>query len=139
MLGLAAWLAFFGWHWWQVHELMAAGARAHRESWIQFGSAGFVISIAQMNAYLLLLPQWVTAIYLVAALVGFAGWSTPLGTRIGLAACLYLMAFAVVGQSFNQYWGALVAPLLCFGVARLPASIGDLCRAATAHGVCLLR
>ena len=26
MLGLAAWLAFFGWHWWQVHELMAAGA-----------------------------------------------------------------------------------------------------------------
>ena len=91
-----------------------------------------------MNAYLLLLPQWVTAIYLVAALVGLAGWSTPLGTRIGLTVCLYLMAFAVVGQSFNQYWGALIAPLLCFGVARLPASIGDLCRAATAHGVCLL-
>ena len=67
-----------------------------------------------MNAYLLLLPQWVTAIYLVAALVGFAGWSTPLGTRIGLAACLYLMAFAVVGQSFNQYWGCARGPALMF-------------------------
>jgi hypothetical protein len=128
-LGLAAWLVFFGWHWWQVHELMAAGGRAHREGWVQFGGAGFVISTAQMNAYLLLLPQWVTALYLVAALVGFAGWSTPLGTRVGLAVCLYLMAFAVVGQSFNQYWGALIAPLLCFGVARLPASLGELWRA----------
>ena len=43
-----------------------------------------MISTAQMNAYLLLLPQWVTAIYLVAAMVGLAGWNTPLGTRIGL-------------------------------------------------------
>ena len=71
---------------------------------------GFVISIAQMNAYLLLLPQWVTAIYLTAALVGLAGWNTPLGTRIGLAVCLYLMAFAAVGQSFNQYWGRAGRP-----------------------------
>ena len=71
IIGLAAWLAFFGMHWWQVHEWMAAGLRAHRESWVQFGGIGFVISIAQMNAYLLLLPQWVTALFLVAALVGF--------------------------------------------------------------------
>jgi hypothetical protein len=75
-------------------------------------------------------PQWVTAIYLVAAMVGLAGWNTPLGSRIGLSVCLYVMAFAVVGQSFNQYWGSLIAPLLCFGVVRFPASLGDLCRAA---------
>lgn len=130
LIGLATWFAFFGLHWWYVHEWMAAGARAHREGWIQFGGIGFVISTAQMNAYLLLLPQWVTALYLVAALVGFAGWRTPLGVRVGGAACLFLAAFAVVGQSFNQYWGAMVAPLLCFGVARLPVSIRDLWRAA---------
>jgi hypothetical protein len=85
-----------------------------------------------MNSYLLVLPQWVTAVYLVAALTGLAGWNTPLGTRIGLSACLFLGLFAFVGQSFNQYWGALVAPLLCFGVARTPRTLADLWHAATA-------
>jgi hypothetical protein len=130
IVGLAAWLAFFGLHWWQVGGLIAPDARAHRQSWFQFGGAGFVISTVQMNAYLLLLPQWVTALYFVAAMVGFAGWSTPLGTRIGLSACLFVAAFAVVGHSFNQYWGSLIAPLLCFGAARFPASLRDLSRAA---------
>jgi hypothetical protein len=77
------------------------------------------------------LPQWITAIYLVAAMVGMAGWNTPLGTRIGLSTCLFLLAFAFVGQSFNQYWGSLIAPLLCFGVVRFPASLRDLYRAAS--------
>jgi hypothetical protein len=131
--GLFAWLVLFGLHWWRISELIAPGAHAHREGWIRFGGAGFVISTAQMNAYLLLLPQWVTAVYLVAALVGLAGWNTPLGVRIGLSTCVFLAAFAVVGHSFNQYWGSLIAPLLCFGVARLPASLGDLWRAAFFH------
>ncbi len=129
-LGLTAWAAFFVMHWWTVSGLIAADAHPHRQGWIQFGGAGFVISTAQMNAYLLLLPQWVTAIYLVAAMVGLAGWNTPLGTRIGLSTCMYLMAFAVVGQSFNQYWGSLIAPLLCFGVVRFPASLRELWGAA---------
>jgi hypothetical protein len=129
-LGLLAWLTFFAVHWWQVSGLIAAGARAHRQGWIQFGGAEFVIATIRMNAYLLVLPPWITAVYLVAAMVGLGGWSTPLGTRIGLSTCLFVAAFAVVGQSFNQYWGLLVAPLLCFGVARFPASLGDLWQAA---------
>ena len=128
-IGLAAWLAFFGLHWLEVSRWIAPDARAHRESWLRFGGAGFVISTVQMNAYLLLLPQWVTAVYFTAALIGLAGWRTPLGTRIGLTACLFIVAFAVVGQNFNQYWGSLAAPLWCFGVARFPASLGDLCKA----------
>ncbi len=129
-LGLVAWLMFFALHWWEVSGLIAAGARAHRQGWIQFGGAEFVLATARMNAYLLLLPPWVAAFYLVAAMVGMGGWGTPLGTRVGLSTCLFLAAFAMVGQSFNQYWGSLVAPLLCFGVARFPVSLGDLCRAA---------
>jgi hypothetical protein len=129
-LGLLAWLMFFALHWWQLTGLIAAGARAHRQGWIQCGGAEFVFATARMNAYLLLLPPWVAAVYLVAAMVGMGGWSTPLGTRIGLGTCLFLAVFAFVGQSFNQYWGSLVAPLLCFGVARFPASLGDLWRAA---------
>jgi hypothetical protein len=125
-LGLAGWLALFVLHCWQVSAWIGPDARAHEQGWLQFGGAGFVISTAQMNAYLFGLPPWVTPIYLVAAMVGLAGWSTPLGTRVGLSTCAFLMAFAVVGQSFNQYWGCLIGPLLCFGVARFPASLGDL-------------
>ena len=130
MLGLLAWLVFFVLHCWHVSGLITAGAHAHRLGWIRCGGAEFVIATARMNAYLLVLPCWVTVLYLVAAMVGLGGWSTPLGTRIGLSACLYMVAFAFVGQSFNQYWGLLVAPLLCFGVAHFPAAIGDLWRAA---------
>jgi hypothetical protein len=129
-IGLAAWAAFFAWHWSQVSPLIPPDARAHRESWIHYGGAGFVISTIQMNAYLLVLPQWVTAVYFVAAMIGFAGWSTPLGTRFGLTAALFVTCFAVVGQVFNQYWGSLIAPVFCFGVAYCPASLRDLWQAA---------
>ncbi len=131
MAGVAAWAVFFGYHWWRVTPLIPADAHAHPEGWIQFGGLPFVISTAQMTAYLLLLPQWVTALYFVAAMLGFAGWHTPLGERIGLTACLFVLAFAAVGQEFNQYWGSLIAPLFCFGVARFPASLRDLWKAAS--------
>jgi hypothetical protein len=135
LLGLAAWAVFFAVHCHQVGQLIGPHARAHSEGWVQFGGVGFVIALAQMNAYLLLLPQWVTALYLAAALVGFAGWDTPLGQRVGLTACLFLAAFAAVGQEFNQYWGSLIAPLLCFGVARAPGSLRDLWKASVATAI----
>ncbi len=129
-LGLIAWLIFFAWHWWNVSGLIAPDAIAHKHGWIRFGGAGFVLATAQMNAYLLLLPPWATALYFAAAMFGLAGWHTRLGTRIGLSACLYIMVFAFVGQDFNQYWGSIIAPLLCFGIVRFPGSLLHLCRAA---------
>ena len=129
-LGLSAWVVFFAWHWWNVSGLIAPDAIAHKQGWIRFGGAGFVLAMAQMNAYLLLLPPWATALYFAAAMFGLGGWHTRPGTRIGLTACLYVMVFAVVGQDFNQYWGSIIAPLFCFGIVRFPPSLGDLCRAA---------
>ena len=79
---------------------------------------------------LLVLPQAFTAVYLVSGLLGLAGWSSIEGQRIGVTVALYVMAFSIVGQPFNQYWGSMYAPLLCFGVARLPASVADLWHAA---------
>ena len=125
-IGLTAWLLFFATHAWIVSGWILPDARAHPQGWIQCGAAGFVISTAQMNGFLLLMPQWATAVYLAAAVAGLAGWRTLLGTRIGLTVCLYLTAFSVVGQSFNQYWGLLFAPLLCFGLARFFVSVRDL-------------
>ncbi len=83
-----------------------------------------------MNSYLLWLPQGVAAVYFVAAMFGMVGWHTTGGRRITISAALFVLAFSVVGQEFNVYWGLLIAPLLCFGAARVPAALCDLWRAA---------
>jgi hypothetical protein len=127
-LGLLAYAAFFAWHAANVLPLIGADDIAHRGSWLQLGGLPFVLSTCQMNSLLLLLPQWVTAIYFTMALVGLAGWQSPTGQRIGLVVCTYLALLAAVGHPFNQYWGSLFAPLLCFGVARFPATLAELWR-----------
>jgi hypothetical protein len=127
-IGLAAYLAFYAWHAHHVLSLMEAGDHAHPNGWLQFGGAPFVIAVSQMNAYLLLLPQWVSAIYLPLAMLGFAGWNTATGVRAGLTASAFVILFAFIGQPFNQYWGSMVAPLLTLGVAQAPIAIADLIR-----------
>ena len=53
-----------------------------------------------------------------------------MGQRAGLTVCAFAVAFSVAGHEFNQYWGSLMAPLLCFGVVRFPASLRDTVQAA---------
>ncbi|MEX0867354.1 MAG: hypothetical protein WD030_08340, partial [Pirellulales bacterium] len=128
--GIALYLVFFAWHAVQVAAHQPTDGHAHAASWIQLAGAPFVLATAQMNTLLLLSPQWLTAVYLPLALLGFVSWTTDAGQRAGLAAVGYLLLFAVVGQEFNQYWGALTAPLLCLGAGRAPLAMRDLWRAA---------
>jgi hypothetical protein len=130
LIGLLAYGVFFAWHVAHVWALVGPDDRAHLEGWLQFGGAAFVLAVAQMNAFLLLLPQWVTAIYLPLAMLGFASNDSAAGRRAGLTACAFLILFAFVGQPFNQYWGALIAPLLCLGAAQGLDAIADLVRAS---------
>ena len=125
-VGLGAWLLFFAWHWMQVARWMPAGVGLRANAWIQCGGAAFVLSTVRANAYLVLLPAWVAAVYFIAAMIGLAGWNTPFGTRLGLSVAMFVVAFGFVGQEFNQYWGCLIGPLLCYGVVRFPASVSDL-------------
>jgi hypothetical protein len=120
----------FGLHAMQVVPRIAPDARAHNDGWLCFGGAAFVISIVQMNGFLLLLPQWVSGVVLAAAMLGFAGWNSAAGRRAGFAASLYLGLFAVIGQPFNQYWGSLIAPLVCLGIAAAPDALATLWRCA---------
>jgi hypothetical protein len=130
VVGAISYAAFYAWHLTQVVPLIESSARAHSEGWLQLGGAAFVISLVQMNAYLLLLPQWVSALYLVLALLGFASMGEGWGRRAAWTACLYTLAFGVGGQAFNQYWGSVIAPLFCFGAAQGAAALVDVCRAA---------
>jgi hypothetical protein len=129
-VGAIAYAAFYAWHLTQVVPLIETNARAHSEGWLQLGGAAFVISLVQMNAYLLLLPQWVSALYLMLALLGFASMAAGWGRRAAWTACLYTLTFGVVGQAFNQYWGSVIAPLFCIGAAQGLGALVDVCRAA---------
>ena len=148
-LGLSAYTVYFVVHAWNVLGLIQPDDIAHQQGWIQFAGAGFVISTVQMNSYLLLLPQWVSSIYLVLALVGFTAWHSPnneqasdsvgCGSELaGLTAVAYLAAFAVVGQPFNQYWGSLIAPLLCLGAGHGVVACAGLWKVAIADQRCVI-
>jgi hypothetical protein len=124
--GLAAYAVFFGFHISNVLPRITHADTAHADGWIRFGGAGFLISTAQMNAYLLLLPQWVTAIYLACALLGAATWNTSAGRVIALTIATYAIAFSIAGNDFNQYWGSMTAPLFCLAACRAPHALGQL-------------
>ncbi|REK17637.1 MAG: hypothetical protein DWQ37_05940 [Planctomycetota bacterium] len=130
--GLAAYAVYFAWHVWNVMALQTPDATAHEDGWVRFGGLAFLVSLAQMNGFLLTLPQWVSAIYLPLAMLGLASWSSDTGRRTALVTLLFLVLFAVVGQPINQYWGSLIAPLLCLGAARSPWALRDLWLAARA-------
>jgi hypothetical protein len=130
-LGLIAYGVFYYLHVQQVLPRIGAEATAHEGGWIRFGGAGFLIATAQLNAYLLLLPQWVTGIYLAAALLGAATWNTAGGRLIAFTVATYAVAFSIAGNEFNQYWGCQVAPLLCIVAARAPSVLRQAWNAAT--------
>ncbi len=124
--GLVAYAGFFAWHIAQVSALQTGSDIAHEQGWLRLGGLSFLISITQMNGFLLNLPQWVAAIYLPLAMLGLASLSSETGQRAALATLMYVTLFAVVGQPINQYWGSLIAPLLCLGAARAPWAMRDL-------------
>ncbi len=128
---LTAYGVFFALHSLAVGTQMRPGDMAHEQGWLRLGGLPFVISLVQVNAYLLVSPQWLSALYLPAALLGLANWRSHLGGRVQGALCLYLCLFAVVGQPFNQYWGSLIAPLLCFAAARFPRVLKQALAAST--------
>jgi len=128
--GFTVYAALYALHLGQVLPRIAPGDIAQAQGWVRFGGAGFLISTVQMNIWLLLAPQWLAALYLSAALLGAAGWSSPAGKRIAWGVVLYAVAFSIAGQAINQYWGSLTAPLFALSAAAAPAGIARLWRAA---------
>jgi hypothetical protein len=128
IFGLLAFVGFMTWHGLEVMSRISDADRAQATGWVQFGGPAFVMATCRMNTFLRALPTWVAAFYLPLALLGLAGWRGPFGLRTGLTAGAYVAAFAVVGLSFNDYWGLLSAPLLALGVVRAPVSLRDLYR-----------
>jgi len=126
LTGIVAWALFLTMHAVQVAQHRPPDATAHPHGWICWGGLPLLVSMSQVNGYLLLLPRAVAGLYLIAALVGFSRWTTSWGQRVGLTAALYILAFAFVGQEFNQYWGCVISPILALGVAACPRALREL-------------
>jgi len=124
--GLAAYAVFYGIHLTQVLPRIHETAVTQQGSWVQFGGLSFLISTVQMNGILLLMPQWVAALYLACAILGAATWNSPAGRLIGFTLALYIVAFGIVGYDYNLYWGSTIAPLLCLPAARAPGVLRQL-------------
>jgi hypothetical protein len=135
LIGLAAYGLYLLLHALEVASRITSVDFAQHSSWIQFGGVPFILKTARMNALLMIAPLWVTALALPLALLGLAGWPGWLGLRVRLAAGAYIAAFAVVGQSFNAYWGLMYSFFVEFGFVQAPAAVRDLFRAIVRPGL----
>jgi hypothetical protein len=122
-VGIIAYTLFYAGHLIQVLPRITPDAVAHSQSWIAFGGASFVISLVQMNVWLLLLPQWVSGLALAAAAFGWAAAKSEWERRVAVCGLVYLVIFSIVGMPINQYWGAQISPLIALGIGQFPAAI----------------
>jgi hypothetical protein len=120
MIGGCLYLMFYTWHIEQVLWRITPEARAHTQSWLALGGAAFVISLVQMNTWLLVLPQWVSALVLTMTAKTWSRPQTDWEWRLAMTGAMYLVLFGLVGLPFNQYWGSLLAPLIAITLGFVP-------------------
>ena len=117
-----------------IHATIVAGfvTDADRaKSWLAGNGWSFVLSTAQWNGFIALLPGWIVPLLVPLALIGAAAWRGALGLRIALVLAAYCGAFMLVGNADNLYWGIMYAPLLSLGLLHAVPGLRDLVRAAT--------
>lgn len=120
LAGIAAFGVELFIHWSIVSKLITVNDKVLQGGWIVFGGWPFVLTTAQMHPFLLISPSWVTAIILPPALLGLAGWRGASGIRIASTVGIYVLAFLIVGRSFNIYWGLMYALVMPLGLLHLP-------------------
>jgi hypothetical protein len=125
--GLAVYGALMAWHFSLVRAHMRPDDLGR--AWIVFGGARFVLETARWSPFLTIFPAGGVAFVLPFVLLGLGGWRASGASRAALVVFGYLAAFAIAGNPFNDYWGAVYAPLLLFGIMAAPASVRDLAAA----------
>lgn len=124
-VGLAGFVAFLGFHAWMVNAQLTGG-ELKSQGWFFLGGWPFVIKTARANVLLLATPSWVAGLTLPLALLGLAGWSGVVGSRVALTVGIYVAAFLFAGRPIHAYWGLVYAPLLPLGWLFAPRALGDL-------------
>lgn len=130
LVGLVLFVVFMAGHAALVHSRLTAIDAAIEGGWVRFGGVRFLLATTRLNVFVI--SAWTAAFFLPLACLGLASVSSRGGTGplIGLTAAVYLVAFSVVGNSFNDYWGLMTAPLLALGVGYAPTALWRLLVAA---------
>ncbi len=129
-VGLAAFAVYYAWHYVSAMSLIGPADRAYPDGWLQWGGIMFDLGTASFNGAFLLLPYWVTAIYLPVAVLGLLAWPAKAAVRVAATVLGFLVLFSMFGKPVNTYWGSLYTPLLAFGLPWVPFALRDLFRAA---------
>ena len=124
---------YVGWH---AEQTAAATGMAERPSPTWLGSGGWAAAVmmVQMTGPLRLMPDWLSALIVPVALIGWAGWQNATGARGVVFLLTYLLLLASVGQADNFYPAFLIAPLLPVGLLFAPVTLADLIRASFGTG-----
>ncbi|MBB5685183.1 hypothetical protein [Sphingobium boeckii] len=128
----AAWGAviavFAGYLLWHVGQVAAVTSAADPVSsgWNGMGGWTFFIAAMRLTTPLTLFPQWLSAILIPLALLGWISWRTPFALRTSLTLIGYAVMLMVFARPDNFYWGLLIAPLLLLGLMFVPAALTDL-------------
>jgi hypothetical protein len=125
--GLAAYALLLRAHHLEVARHLRPGDVSR--GWLAFGGARFLVATSKWSPFFVALPDTAVALGLPLAALGLGGIAGDAGARAALVVLGYLCAFAFVGNWFNDYWGAMYAPLLPFGLLTAPAAARDLRRA----------
>ena len=126
---LVAYAAYFLWHYLMVKAHQQPGDLADTNGWVQFGGLRFLLSTATFNGLFFTWPSWVSAVFAPLAVLGTLAWPGRAGARIGATTMTYLALFSIAGQHFDNYWGAIYAPLMSVGIIWAPLALRDLWRA----------
>jgi len=125
---LVAYAGYFAWHYFMVKAHQQPGDLADPNGWIQFGGLRFLLNTATFNGLFFTWPSWASAVFAPFAVLGVLAWPGRAGARIGATVMVYLTLFSIVGQHFDNYWGAIYAPLMSVGIIWAPAALRDLWR-----------
>ena len=131
VVGGLVWTGYYAYHAINAANAMQPGDLAH-PSWVQFGGPRFVLATIGFAGWLSLLPTWTSAP--AAVLLAASPWAPLRATHLKAAVLTYLAFFAVVGQSFNQSWGILAAPIWSIGFGLGLLGIAVLMRSAFGRG-----
>lgn len=128
--GLGIYAVLLSWHAVEVTRHFQADDPGR--GWVAFGGSAFLVAAGRWSPLTIALPGWAIAMVLPLSLFGLAGWRDPIGARLTLTVAGYLVAFTVLGNPCNNYWGMLFAPLLLpFGLPWVRDSAQDLWRVVT--------
>jgi hypothetical protein len=121
---------------WHAEETAGAASIADKPSrgWLGSGGWDAAVMMVQMTGPLRLMPNWVGALIVPVAVVGWAGWQNTTGARGAVFLLTYLLLLAALGHADNFYPAFLIAPLLPVGLLFAPGALADLIRASFGTG-----